>query len=84
MEFHPRGNFYSCLRLRGGSTHGLLNAALAGPAWLTGGAFGPEASAVAVAVCIIAGLLLLAAAHRKGHVMQPAREVASAAVTGRH
>jgi hypothetical protein len=55
----------------GGASHGLLQARLVGPDWLTGGQFGVEASAVAFAVCTIAGVLLLAAAVRKGEIIQP-------------
>jgi membrane protease YdiL (CAAX protease family) len=66
-----QGGIFSA-SVSGGVTHGLLNATLAGPVWLTGGAFGPEASVVAVVVCVVAGLLLLVAAQRKGHVIQPA------------
>jgi membrane protease YdiL (CAAX protease family) len=57
----------------GGTTHGLLQSRLAGPVWLTGGNFGPEASAVAVGICAIAALLLLIAARRKGHVIPSPR-----------
>jgi membrane protease YdiL (CAAX protease family) len=41
---------------------GLLRTQLVGPEWLTGGAFGVEASAVSVALCVIvaAGFLILA------------------------
>jgi uncharacterized protein len=53
----------------GGTTHGLLQSRLVGPVWLTGGNFGAEGSAVALAVCVIAGLLLLIAARRKEHVI---------------
>jgi Archaeal/vacuolar-type H+-ATPase subunit I len=38
---------------------GLLTIPLHGPDWLTGGAFGPEASAVTIAVCTAAGLFFL-------------------------
>jgi hypothetical protein len=53
----------------GGATHGLLQAKMAGPVWLTGGDFGAEASVVALVTCMAAGVLLLAAARRKGHVI---------------
>jgi uncharacterized protein len=53
----------------GGATHGLLQSRLVGPAWLTGGPFGAEGSAVALVVCAMAGLLLLIGARRKGHVI---------------
>jgi uncharacterized protein len=39
--------------------HGLLRIPLAGPDWLTGGAFGPEASAVILAVCTAAGIYFI-------------------------
>ena len=55
----------------GGTTHGLLQSRLVGPTWLTGGDFGAESSAVALAICLIGGLALLIAASRKGHVPSP-------------
>jgi uncharacterized protein len=55
----------------GGKTSGFLQGQMTGPAWLTGGAFGAEASLVALVVCVIAGLLLLIAATRRNHVIQP-------------
>lgn len=42
----------------GGQSHGLLNVKLTGPALMTGGVFGPEASVVAVGVCLFAALVL--------------------------
>ncbi len=45
---------------------GLIGVTLAGPKWLTGGAFGPEASAVAVAVCFAAALVLIGVILRRG------------------
>jgi len=45
---------------------GILNAPLSGPALLTGGAFGPEASPAAVAVCLCAALAMLVVAARRG------------------
>ena len=47
----------------------LVTAATSGPTWLTGGAFGPEASIVAVAVCSVATAVLLVIAHRKGRLV---------------
>jgi hypothetical protein len=38
----------------GGRSQGLIDSALSGPALMTGGAFGPEASVIAVAVCCAA------------------------------
>jgi membrane protease YdiL (CAAX protease family) len=65
-----QGGIFSAA-VSGGATNGLLEAKLVGPVWLTGGAFGAEASVVAVVVCLAAGLLLLLAARRKGHVIPP-------------
>jgi uncharacterized protein len=65
-----QGGIFSAA-VSGGTANGLLEAKLVGPVWLTGGAFGAEASVVAVVVCLAAGLLLLLAARRKGHVMLP-------------
>lgn len=50
----------------GESLHGLVQASLTGPQWLTGGSFGVEASVVSLAIMGIAGLLLLWAAYRRG------------------
>lgn len=50
---------------------GLLVSETAGPAWLTGGAFGVEASVVAFALCTAAGVVLLAMAHRRGNFIAP-------------
>jgi uncharacterized protein len=54
----------------GSSARGLLRGTLAGPAWLSGGEFGPEASVVAIALCTTAGLGLLIGAGRKGSFRQ--------------
>ena len=51
--------------------HGLFIGELSGPAWLSGGAFGAEASLVAVATCTTLGVLLLALAHRRGRFIAP-------------
>jgi membrane protease YdiL (CAAX protease family) len=50
---------------------GLFKSTLEGSDWLTGGAFGMEASLVAVVVCTAAGLLLLMLAMRRGHLVPP-------------
>ena len=55
----------------GGDIKGLLQAKLTGAEWLTGGAFGAEGSVVALAICAAAGVLLVAAAVRKGSIIQP-------------
>lgn len=50
---------------------GLFQSALQGPDWLTGGAFGAEASIVAVIVCTAAGIYLVYRAVKLGHAIQP-------------
>lgn len=50
----------------GGKSHGLVATTFAGPDWLTGGAFGPEASLPAVALCVITAAVLLVLAIRRG------------------
>ena len=49
----------------GAAPVGLLITARAGPEWLTGGAFGLEASAVAMVTATLAGLVVLALAVRR-------------------
>jgi membrane protease YdiL (CAAX protease family) len=65
-----QGGIFSAA-VSGGATRGLLQAKLAGPDWLAGGAFGVEASVVAVAICAAAGLLVLRAAARAGGIVPP-------------
>lgn len=50
---------------------GLMNGELTGSAWLTGGAFGLEASVPAVLVATAAGLAVLALVVRRGGVLPP-------------
>ena len=51
--------------------NGLFIGNLNGPAWLSGGEFGAEASVVAVALCTALGLTLLWLAHRRGNFIAP-------------
>jgi hypothetical protein len=53
----------------GHPSRGLLQATLAGPDWLSGGAYGVEGSAVALAVVTAASLILISLARRRGHVV---------------
>lgn len=55
----------------GGEAKGWLTSHLQGPDLLTGGAFGPEASLVAVLVCLAAGVVFLVLAVRRQHVVAP-------------
>jgi membrane protease YdiL (CAAX protease family) len=60
-----QGGIFS-VSVSGQDSHGLLNATLSGPDWLTGGAFGVEGSVVAMLVCAIAAAGLLSIAfYRK-------------------
>ncbi len=64
----------------GGPTgKGIFSVSLAGHRLLTGGSFGPEASVVAIAVCLAAGIVLLVLTVRRGHWMslQSTRTAAS-------
>ena len=51
---------------------GFLEGQLHGSALLSGGSFGPEASIVAVTVCLALGLYFLRMAHARGHILKPA------------
>ncbi|MFE2598497.1 CPBP family intramembrane glutamic endopeptidase [Streptomyces sp. NPDC059396] len=48
---------------------GLVHSTMSGPGALTGGAFGPEASIVAVLVCAVPTVLFLRAARRDGRIL---------------
>jgi membrane protease YdiL (CAAX protease family) len=50
----------------------LLRGSLSGPRILTGGAFGPEASVVAVAVCLVVAVYLLYRTVKLGRIEPPA------------
>ena len=50
---------------------GLLITTRSGPDWLTGGAFGLEASVVAMMVATLAGLVMLRLAVRRGRILAP-------------
>ncbi|MGA2779203.1 MAG: type II CAAX endopeptidase family protein [Steroidobacteraceae bacterium] len=65
-----QGGIFSAA-VSGGTATGLLQAHVAGPVWLTGGAFGAEASVVAVVICTTAGLLFVIAAKRKRRFIEP-------------
>jgi uncharacterized protein len=55
----------------GVAENGLVTAQLSGPALLSGGRFGLEASIIALAAASLAGGLLVLLAIRRGRVMQP-------------
>ncbi len=57
-------------KVSGGKASGLLAARFRGPDLLTGGDFGPEASVVAVLICLAAGAAFVQLARRRGYVVQ--------------
>jgi uncharacterized protein len=56
----------------GNTTHGLVSSTPSGDPLRSGGVFGPEASIVAVGVCLIASVVFLGITIRRGH-WQPLR-----------
>jgi membrane protease YdiL (CAAX protease family) len=51
----------------GTQAHTVLRSTVIGPPWLSGGAFGPEASVVSIAVCLLAaGIMALLVIRRNG------------------
>jgi len=63
-----QGGIFS-VSVSGGASKGLFQSRMVGPDWLTGGAFGAEASVVALVVCLAAGIVLLILAIKKGNVV---------------
>ncbi len=57
--------------ISGQETVGLLQGKLQGPDWLSGGAFGAEASIAAVAVCFGVTTLMYRVVQKRGSVMPP-------------
>jgi hypothetical protein len=57
---------------------GILHTAITGPQILTGGVFGPEASIVAIAVCVAAAAAFGIVAFRRGHWKRVARRISAA------
>jgi len=53
----------------GASFPSVIDASIAGPYWLTGGAFGPEASLPGLAVWVLLGIFLLHRARRQGRLV---------------
>lgn len=69
---YTQGTVYSGIVSGNAPPEGFLKSTLQGPDWLTGGAFGVEASVVAVLVCGTTGLVLLVKAVRLGRIKPPA------------
>lgn len=66
-----QGWVYSAPVSGGKAPEGLLVTRLHGPEWLSGGAFGLEASLIALVLATSCGLALLVIAARRGHVVPP-------------
>jgi CAAX protease family protein len=62
------GGLYGMSVSGGSARPSLIYGTLRGPMFLTGGAFGPEASLVAVVVCLVPAAFLLALATRRGRI----------------
>jgi membrane protease YdiL (CAAX protease family) len=54
------------------AAQGILRSTLAGPEWLTGGTFGPEASIVTVVLGLAVGILFIWRASKRGSIVKPA------------
>jgi len=65
-----QGPFYG-IPVSGFEQHGFLVAHMQGPDWLTGGAFGAEASVVALGLCSMVTAVCLAVAVRRGSLLAP-------------
>jgi membrane protease YdiL (CAAX protease family) len=74
MGLHWSWNLFQALysvSVSGNDTKGLLIGRLTGPAWLTGGSFGVEASVLTLLLCVTTTFFMLSVAHRKGHFTAP-------------
>lgn len=60
------------LAVSGNQRAGVVSVHTEGPGWLTGGAFGPEASIIAVLLCLLVAAALLYSAHQRRLIMAPA------------
>jgi uncharacterized protein len=65
----------------GSAPHGWLQSTTSGPAWLSGGEFGPEASLVTVVICGAIGIALVLWVAKHGGIVRPGsrRRAATAA-----
>jgi hypothetical protein len=68
---YTQGTVYSGVVSGNAPPEGFVKSTLQGSEWLTGGAFGVEASVVAAAVCGSVGVLMLAKAVRLGLLLPP-------------
>jgi membrane protease YdiL (CAAX protease family) len=75
------GGIFSTVVSGNGRSQGLLDATTSGPALLTGGAFGPEASLYTVAAGVVLTLVFMWLAHRRGHIVARRRRTAGVQAT---
>ena len=68
---YTQGTVYSGIVSGNAPPEGFVKSTLQGSEWLTGGAFGVEASIVAAAVCGTVGVLMLVKAIRLGRMVPP-------------
>ncbi|GAA2377507.1 CPBP family intramembrane glutamic endopeptidase, partial [Streptomyces cuspidosporus] len=68
-----------------GATHGLLDASTSGATLITGGEFGPEASLYSMLFCVLATIVFLRLARRRGNLVprRRAERVDALATLGR-
>ncbi|OMI36965.1 CPBP family intramembrane glutamic endopeptidase [Streptomyces sparsogenes] len=68
-----------------GATHGLLDASTSGATLITGGEFGPEASLYSILFCVLATIVFLRLARRRGNLVprRRAERVDALATLGR-
>ena len=56
-----------------GAEAGILRSMFTGPDWLTGGAFGIEASIVTIALGLVVGIFLMGYAYKRGNIIRSTR-----------
>jgi hypothetical protein len=75
MGLHAAWNFTQGfiwdVNVSGFDSHGIVTSKLDGPVLLSGGAFGLEASLIALVLATALGLFYVRQAIRKGHIEQP-------------
>ena len=69
-NFAELGLFGTTVSGSDGAAGGLLRGAAHGPAIISGGEFGPEASIFSILVCVTAAVLLLRSARRSGRIVR--------------
>ncbi|HSL31958.1 MAG TPA: type II CAAX endopeptidase family protein [Anaerolineales bacterium] len=75
MGIHFAGNFtqggiFGSVVSGNGAESGILRSTFTGPDWLTGGAFGIEASLITIALGLLVGIFLLWRAHKQGNIIR--------------